>query len=273
MSEFEFEPTTGVHAATAHVDCPDPEATPIFGWGDPRRTRLDDTLLLLTIFTGREVFIDRHEFDIGTRSVFRQDSRQLLWGGTLRASVEYSYLPPEQGAACEYVSGIETAVNQVLRQTSTDSWRETFYEGHFLFLLKAAFHEQPLQATFTQCWTIWEHLFYAVNRTWLTVEGDRSLPARDKILFLAERYGMMSGVDESGKRRVDGLVGIRNELIHKGRLPARDDVFRDVRMFILMTEFLATKIAGLRTRDIFNTVEKFLEFQTMQDPKRKRTRG
>jgi hypothetical protein len=57
-SEFKFLVNTGEHIITAHVDTPQTEEKAVLEWGDDSEsTALSDILLLLSIFTGRDVFV------------------------------------------------------------------------------------------------------------------------------------------------------------------------------------------------------------------------
>ncbi len=55
-SEFDRPINTGAHAITAEVEVPAKEKKPVLEWGDKNATALDDILLLLSVFTLRDVF-------------------------------------------------------------------------------------------------------------------------------------------------------------------------------------------------------------------------
>ena len=56
-SEFEIRPNSGNNAVTAYVDFPESEEKAVLKWPSSRSTALSDILLLLSIFTGRDVFM------------------------------------------------------------------------------------------------------------------------------------------------------------------------------------------------------------------------
>src|SRR5215211_2921314 len=57
QSEFKISPTMGEHVITAHVDLPKQEDKAVLEWSRPNATALNDILLLLSIFSGRDVFV------------------------------------------------------------------------------------------------------------------------------------------------------------------------------------------------------------------------
>jgi hypothetical protein len=123
-----------------------------------------------------------------------------------------------------------------------------------------AFRRQPLESSFVQCWTIWEHLFAILNRNWLSKKQIHRLPAAEKIAFLLVEYALIDEMDNYSKARIESLAEIRNRLVHFGRFPERGSVHDDAVLFIRITEFIIAKILGLLPSNVFNTVEKLEDF-------------
>lgn len=85
-SEFDQPINTGTHAVTAEVDSPTKEKKPVLEWGDKKATALDDILLLLSIFTLRDVFAMPEPIEKG-KAAITADSREYFFG--IRTAIEY----------------------------------------------------------------------------------------------------------------------------------------------------------------------------------------
>ncbi len=127
-------------------------------------------------------------------------------------------------------------------------------------LAKAAFQLQLLEASFVQCWTIWEHLFSVLNRTWLSSKEIVRISSTEKISFILTQYALTDVVDSNSRKRIETLAEIRNRLIHFGRFPERGSVHDDAVLFIRLTEFVIVKILGLSPYDFFNTMDRLEKF-------------
>ncbi len=88
-SEFDIHANTGKHAITAYVDLPRNEQKAVLAWADGSNTALIDILLLLSIFTRRDVFAVDSAIDDGTGKVIIADPRVYPCGGVLGASITY----------------------------------------------------------------------------------------------------------------------------------------------------------------------------------------
>ena len=73
--EFQIRRNTGNHAVTAYVDLPEKEQKAVLAWADRSNTALTDILLLLSIFTRRDVFALDSAIDDGTGKVLLADPR------------------------------------------------------------------------------------------------------------------------------------------------------------------------------------------------------
>ncbi len=258
ISEYIYKPNTGTHAITGFVEIPDREKKPVLEWAGNDNTALMDVLLLLTLFTGRDVFAlniqskkeIRHTFD-----VIVADPRIFKWGGILRTSLPYkekSLLPEAMG----YNVGFEEGLNQIIELIRSNEWQSEYKQGYFLFLARTAFHNRILDAAFIQCWTIWEHLFAILNDKWLSKEQIHRISSVEKISFLLVKFAFVGEIDDVSRKRIKKLVDIRNRLIHFGKFPKTKTAHDDATLFIQLTEFIVAKALGLSPSEVFNTMEK-----------------
>lgn len=257
-SEFEIRANTGEHAITAYVDLPEHEEKAVLEWADSSNTALSDILLLLSLFTGRDVFVVDSTSGDSSDDVIVADPRVYQWGGVLICSIPYKKQPidPDFG----YDIGFEEGLNQVYTLIRSEEWQRKYQRGFFLFLAWQAFRCQSLEAAFIQCWTIWEHLFTVLNRSWLSSKQIRQLSSSEKIAFLLVEYALRDQIDDSARKRIRSLAEIRNRLIHFGRFPEHGSVHDDAVLFIRLTEFVIAKILSLSPSDVFNTMEKLEDF-------------
>jgi hypothetical protein len=139
-------------------------------------------------------------------------------------------------------------------------WQHRYERGYFLVLANHAFKNQPLEAAFTQCWTIWEHLFATMNRAWASDDALRNIHAADKIAFVLHTFALKPEIENADRERIRSLAAIRNRLVHHGRFPPNDTVYADAVLFVQITEFVVEKSLGLGPSNLFNTVERFDDF-------------
>lgn len=81
-SEYSISRNTGSHSITAFVEIPTKQKKAVLPWAKNNPTALDDILLLLSIFTGRDLFLEQP-------GVIIADPRQYQWGGSLGPSIPY----------------------------------------------------------------------------------------------------------------------------------------------------------------------------------------
>ena len=255
--EFQIRRNTGNHAVTAYVDIPEREEKPVIKQFES--TALSDILLLLSIFTRRDVFIVDNASDGGSDEVIIADPRFYDWGGVLITSLPYKNKPIPDDEPHGYNIGFEEGLNQVYTLVRSEDWQRKYKEGYFLILAQQAFRCQPLETAFTQCWTIWEHLFSIHNDCWLSKEQLIRLPSTEKIAFLLVEYALKGEIDKSKKGRIFSLADIRNKLVHFGRVPEGSSV-DDAKLFIRLTEFIIAKILGLEPSNVFNTIKELEDF-------------
>lgn len=278
-SEFEIHAKTGKHAVTAYVDLPENEQKAVLAWAGSSTTALSDILLLLSIFTERDVFAVDSSIDDGTGEVIIADPRVYLWGGVLGASIPYEKrLIDPTDPLSGYNIGFEKCLNQMYELIRTEEWKDRYERGYFLFLAQQAFRSRSPDITFTLCWVIWEHLFAILNREWLPEDRLRRIHSSDKVAFLFVKYEIKDNITGENRKQIKEWVEIRNRLVHFGRFPevdpensakhssAYDPVYDDVFSFIRFTEFIVAKILKLSPSNALNTkkMDDFLERKPKQ---------
>lgn len=271
-SEFNVPANTGGHAITAYVDTPKAEPEAAVQSQRTDDAALQQILLLLSLFTGRDVFVIEETERDADNAVITADARQYAWGGVLACSVSYKMQPidPEPYG---YNIGFEETLEQVYALTKEEAWQRKYSSGYFLLLARAAFRLQPLESTFSQCWTIWEHLFTVLNRSWLSDAQTRRVSSAEKIAFLLVEYALRGEIDDASRQRIQSLAEIRNRLVHFGRFPERGSVHDDAVLFIRLTELIVAKALGLSPSNVFNTVERLEEFLQEKSGRRNRPCG
>lgn len=285
-SEFSVRANAGTHAVTAHVEIPENELGAVLEWSKNECTALSDVLLLLSIFTGREVFVIDDDLTDSDDFALTADPRVYQWGGILRTSLPQEYRAldtnsinirqfqniveqDEEGVGntidsswnpLRYNIGFEREINRIYELIRSKQWQKEYQRGYFLFLARSAFRRQTLESSFLQCWTIWEHLFSILNRKWLSQDGNRRLNVLEKIAFLAVEYDLTNEIGQAARKRLKPLVSTRNWLVHYGRFPSddpgNDETTRQTAiLFIQLTEVIIAKILGLQPSNVFNTKE------------------
>ncbi len=257
-SEFQIRANTGNHAVTAYVNLPEKEEKAVIKRFES--TALSDILLLLSIFTGRDVFTVDTADDGCSNRVIIADPRVYDWGGVLITSIPYRNQPIPDYEPCGYDIGFEEGLNQVYSLVRSEDWQHKYRGGHFLILAQQAFRRQPLETAFTQCWTIWELLFSVQNDRWLSDEQLRRIHSTEKIAFLLVEYALKGEIGKSEKGRIESLAKIRNTLVHSGYFPKRGSVYNDAVLFMRLTEFIIAKTLGLKPSDVFDTMKQLEDF-------------
>ena len=263
-SEFSIKATTGTHCITATVEPPDPEPAAVIPWSDPHATALDDITLLLSIFTTRHVFAWRGNSSEDKLRVIVADSREFPWGGVTETSIPYmessTWNPDEYPPPGDV--GLEVHLNQIWQLMNTEDWRQKYHRGFYLILYRSAIKHRAIESAFTQCWTIWEHLFSILKDSWMTTNTIRQIKPAEKIAFLLVTYAVRENLQEKEKKRLESLANIRNRLLHFGQFPEERSVLDDAVLFVRMTEMIVAKTLELSPSLIFNTLDKLEEFIT-----------
>lgn len=252
FSEFDQPINTGAHAITAFVDLPLKEKKPVIEWGDKKATALDDILLLLSIFTLRDVFATPEPIEKGEGAI-TADSREYFFG--LTTAIKYEKGEDERGNRCDigFQKGIETVYNKMC----TASWQKEYGRGRFLLLFRSACRRQIIETSFITCWTIWEILFTHHNQSWLSDEHIIKLPVSEKISFVLTRYEIKKTLDATDRKGIKRFVKMRNALVHAGRF-VDEDAIKDANLFIRVTAIIVAQILGLSMSDVLGSQAKLL---------------
>lgn len=267
IHEFRIPLNTDTHSNTALVDIPGKEQDPIFEW-ENKSSALQDILLLLSMFTGRNVFTVGSEYNDKDFCIIA-DPRVYPWGGILRASLPYVTSDCEDEDGFHYNIGFSISIEKIYSLIGSENWRNKYNNGYFLLLANNAFKERNLEAAFIQCWTIWEHLFSLHNRKWLSKKQIINMSSLEKISYLLVKYDLQNNINDISRSRIQKLSETRNKLIHYGEFPNIDNVKDNAILFIHLTEFIIAKILELTPSDIFNTTEKLEKYLKLNDDTKK----
>lgn len=247
FSEFDQPINTGTHAITAQIDLPLKEKKPVIEWGDKKATALDDILLLLSIFTLRDVFAMPEPIEKGNAAI-TADSREYFFG--LRTAIKYEKGEDEYGD--QYNIGFQKGIETVYSKMRTASWQKEYGRGRFLLLFRSACKRQILETSFITCWTIWEILFTLHNQAWLSDEQIIKLPASEKISFVLTRYEIKKTLDATDRNGIKRFVKMRNALVHSGRFVDEDAIY-DATLFVRVTAIIVAQILGLSVSDVLGS--------------------
>jgi hypothetical protein len=266
-SESRVTKQTGEHSHTANVTVPDTEPASIIPSHTTSSTALDDILLLLQLFTGREVFIGVDpSIQADEPYAIVADPRVFRWGGVLVCSIPYQDGAPDEPHRVVDV-GLQVHLPRIYERMKHLEWQRQYKRGYFLVLLRQALQQRSIEVAFGQCWTICEHLFACLTDPWMSRLTLKNISAKEKIALLLIHFGVRVHLEEHEKSRLEDLAAIRNRLVHFGQFPERDAVHTDAEMFIRITEYFAAKALGLFPSDIFNAIDRFEKFLTSNDKK------
>ena len=120
-AEAPTELQTGEHALTAMVVGPTTDPAASIEWPNKSYTALDDVILLLQLFTGRDVFTYEPTTENPEPVAIIADPRVFPWGGVLACSLSY-----ESGIsgnpAKEYDATLENHLPKVYELISQQTW-------------------------------------------------------------------------------------------------------------------------------------------------------
>lgn len=274
-SEFEIHANTGKHTITAYVELPQNEQEAALAWAySSEETALSDILLLLSIFTRRDVFAVDNTIDDGTGNIIIADPRLYPCGGVIGASIPYEKrLIDPTDPLSSYNIGFEKCLNHIYELIRTEEWKDRYERGYFLFLTQQAFRSRSPDIAFTLCWVVWEHLFAILNREWLPDDRLVRILSSDKLAFLFIKYKIKPNITKENRKQIEKWKKIRNTLVHFGRFSELDpknsakhsskydSAYDDVISFIRFTEFIIAKILKLSPSHALNTkkMDEFLK--------------
>lgn len=262
--EFSIKANTGSHSITAKLHLPDSKAESILYPNSKNATALEDILVLLSLLTGRNVFIDKDGAENKELKVILADPRTYKWGGSLRTSIPFKRKNVESESLDYpfgyYDIGFEESINEIYTLMKSQEWKQRYQNGFFLVLAREALSTFFVESTFIQCWTIWEHLFSILNQNWLPASQLQRINSAEKIAFILFEFILKGKTNDQTRKRIETLSTIRNRLVHFGRFPDKDAIIDDAVLFIRLTEQIVARILGLSPSNVFNTMEKLEEF-------------
>jgi hypothetical protein len=259
--EFPTRLTTGSHQVTATVQLIDANAEPsaALPWAIGH-TQLEDILLLFELFTGRNVFaINRGEAD---GAVITRDPRASWYGAALHCAIEYETVAvndPSGWLMYTYDVGFEKTMNKILDLISSSDWHQKYDDGHFLLIYRAAMTPQIIEVNFILCWTVWNQVFSAEHRNILTDIELWNTSEKDKIAYVFRKYFVSESMNQTAMDAIERLCRCRHRVVHIGKKTENVDT-QEMVMFVRATEFLITKVLGLKPSDLFGTWEKLALF-------------
>lgn len=271
-SEHSTKIKTGGHQITAIVEIPNKEEDSVLPWEKKDSKQILDILLLLTLFTGRNVFLKDWEEKDGISIM--ADHRNHQWGAQLHLSLKYESMWKHKetgvlrseseikGAPMfgynQVDVGFEKSLNSVLFLICSKEWQDKYQGGYFLFLFRQAIQRQIIETSFILCWSIWEHIFTLHNKKWLDKKTVEKLSGYEKIAFILNEYFIIN-LDEKAKKEISRLAKTRNRIIHFGMKKDNTD-YKEMEMFIRLTEQLMAIILGLQPSNAFNSTERLQSF-------------
>lgn len=248
--EFSVVASPGRHAVASCVENPASEEKSVLPWSDrENRTALDDILLLLSIFSRRDVFAVEDACAGEAEGLWTADPRLHIGGGILRSSMPYREQVAGDGHV--YDIGFEEGVGEVYSLIRSASWQRKYGHGYVLFLALHAFKCSLLEAAIAQCWTMWEHLFSLHSRGELPHEEVDRTGGGAKIAFLLDGCDLAEQVSEHGT--VERLSQLTDMIVRSGRIPEDGSAQRDALLFLRLTEVLLAKILGLSPPNVLGT--------------------
>ncbi len=261
---------TGTHQQTGFVEIPDNERPTVIYKDFSDGTELIDILLLMSLFTQRDVFA----VDIDIDAPIIADPRVYAFGGGLVCSLPYHsfFYDENTGRTLEKVD-IENSevywnerdvtlvegISAIIALLNSKSWQLKYGDGYHLRLYRSAIKRLDPYVSmdamnFLQCWTVWENIFALRNNQTMTDEQIRNCSGNEKIDFILQTYFKISTTIHS-KQKVDELVKARNRIIHFGKHTS-SLTHEKVLTFIRATEALVAMTLDLEPSNVHNYKEK-----------------
>ncbi len=255
IGEFELSTSTGEHVITATVEDTSNGALSPLAYGAPQPI-LEDVLLILSLFTGREVFSSPNNEPIG----IKRDFRPYLAYDTLGVSIPPNLIRNDRGMPVNI--GFEEGLDRVLQTIHSSTWLDKFERGVVLFIARQVFIFQILEKAFLMSYVLWEHVFFIENKSILTPKQFQSTDGAQKIRHLLERYGLTPTLNGQQKDNIyKSLTRTRNNYVHYGSFQLRGGSNFDAIQFVELTTRLVAIILGLEASDGKNT-QRWLEEMT-----------
>lgn len=271
-SEFPIKPNTGTHQKTATVGIPETEEKAILPWAKGSKfTKLQDILLFLSLFIGRNVFT----LNPGEEKYpLRPDPRGHFWGGQFRLSAQSDIkwrhkttgvLKSEEEMINTSVFdynrvdlGLEKTICALLDTINSKSWHEKYGTGYFIFTFRQIVKQENIEQAFLLSWTLWEHFFTLHQRHWLDDKSIEQINGDKKIAFILYHY-FRQDINDFARGRIKRLTKARNRLVHFGPIPENVDL-NEIEMFIRLTEQLMAIVLGLEPSNALNSFDHLQNF-------------
>ena len=145
-----------------------------------KKTELDDICLLLSFFFGYDIYSSDK-----TNQCTYTDCRHFTFNTISDCIIEtYSGIPYYR------------AFKKILTIIKKDSWLYKYNNGSHLKLLKEALKQQSRESKYMNFFIIWEHLFYLLNKSWMTENQMKRISAKEKLSFLLVYYDFDYNTEE-----------------------------------------------------------------------------
>ena len=150
----------------------------------------------------------------------------------------------------------------VLAIIQNDKWLKKYNNGSHLLLMKEAMKKQSRESQFLNCWIIWEHLFYLLNKNWISEETlKHKISSHDKISYLLTQFGIKECILKKEHKNIQKLALIRNSIVHKGMQPEFHSYPKEFWLFFKLTQIIVAKTINLTPYDdIYDTNKEFKQF-------------
>ena len=123
-------PNVGEHIITATVETPQIEEKSVFMWVFKKSKAIRDILLLLGLFTGREVFaVIQNNNELKREALTKSDSREYLWGKIIKNALG---------------NQLDEGINRIYTLIRDNEWQNKYSNGFYLLLLNASLKKQIL---------------------------------------------------------------------------------------------------------------------------------
>lgn len=255
--EFSGTTTIGQNAVTGTLTCTVAAPPSTSALLAASNSAIDDIVILLRLFTGREVaYAIPEAFENEKLLGFGLDHRHYSFGKVIRTSVPYIKGPNLCSSGLKWKDeSVEAILNKILATISDKEWLDVYHNGAFIGLLEQAIKQRTITSAFTQCWTIWEHLFFCLNCKWMSEQNIRNTRADEKIAFILHHHGILHHIDKNCRDVIQRMVNTRNRLVHHGFFPDSLQAIADAQLFVDLTEYVAVKAMRLIPGEVFNTLE------------------